>query len=236
MHHDLLGAALAGVFSYLNVANAVWVLCYGVKDVLLLRILAVAAMCIIIPHYILVTQDFGAAWWNVLFITINVSWIICILLERRPPRLTEEQQRLHALTFHSCTPRQMLQILRLGMEEQAPVDTVILEQGKNVEDLLLIAEGPVVVCVDDRRVARLGDGDFVGEMSFLSGEPTTASAVTNGPVKLIRWNKADLQSLLASRIELESAFRNILGSNLVDKLSAATNRAPELTRSDRTRF
>ena len=208
-----------------------WVICYVVRDVLVLRILAVLAMITIMPHFMIGGHDYHAAWWNLLFIAINSTWIVLILIERRPPKLTPDQQKLYELTFQGCTPRQMIQLLDLAQWKAAEPEEVLVEQGVHLEQLILVHSGTAKVKVNRRAVARLGDGDFVGEMSYLSDEPTTAQVVARDHLRYLVWKRDELERTFEKRVELESALNGVIGVNLVDKLSSVTGRAPELSKT-----
>ena len=60
---------------------------------------------------------------------------------------------------------------------------------------MLIARG--THGVGGRDVATLGPGQFAGEMSFLTGEPTTAAVEVLEPVSFVSWPTAELERCLA---------------------------------------
>lgn len=64
-------------------------------------------------------------------------------------------------------------------------DQRILRQGFTGSGFYVIAEGAAMVRVDGRDIARLGRGDFFGEVSILLGEPPTADVVAIGPLRCL---------------------------------------------------
>jgi len=61
----------------------------------------------------------------------------------------------------------------------------ILRQGLTGSGFHIILEGEAAVKLADRDVAKLGRGDFFGEISVLLGEPPTADVVALGPLRCV---------------------------------------------------
>ncbi len=74
-------------------------------------------------------------------------------------------------------------------------DSHIVEQGEFGYRFFAVLSGEVVVRIDGDEVARLGAGDFFGEMALLETERRTAEVVTQGRTRLaslIAWHFHDL--------------------------------------------
>lgn len=88
-------------------------------------------------------------------------------------------------------------------------DTLIRE-GDDATELLVIASGEVAIRVDDggeeKQVATLGAGDFVGEMSLMTGSPCAASVIALSPVAALQIGKPAIQSLLDTSPHLLEQF------------------------------
>ena len=81
-------------------------------------------------------------------------------------------------------------------EESFPGGQRILRQGFSGSSFYVIIEGEVAVRVDGEDVAKLGKGDFFGEISLLLGEPPIADVVALGPVHALQVADADLREFL----------------------------------------
>lgn len=81
-------------------------------------------------------------------------------------------------------------------EESFPGGQRILRQGFSGSGFYVILEGEVSVRVDGSDVAKLGKGDFFGEISLLLGEPPIADVVSLGPVHALQMAGPDLQAFL----------------------------------------
>src|SRR3546814_1855609 len=79
-----------------------------VRDILWLRILAVVATACLIPYFYIQPEPLMTPiYWNLVFAALNIYWICRLLLERRPVKLSAEEQRLCELVFRTMTPREM---------------------------------------------------------------------------------------------------------------------------------
>jgi CRP-like cAMP-binding protein len=205
----------------LHVANVLYLLSYLVKDILWLRLLTVVAGILLMTWALLQAQPLLASVaWNSLFLAINLyqSWLL--ILERRPVRLSERETLLYRLAFRTLTPREFVKLLAIGRWEEAPPETRIVERARGLDRLMVIASGRTAVKVADR-VVELGEGRFVGEMSFITGEAPTADVVAIEAIRYVSWPKVELKKFLAAHPPLRAAWQSVLGADLVSKLRAA---------------
>jgi CRP-like cAMP-binding protein len=72
----------------------------------------------------------------------------------------------------------------------------ILRQGFQGNGFYVILSGEVAVRIDGEDRARLGKGDFFGEMSLLLGEPPTADVVSLGPLQVLHLGGPGLKGFL----------------------------------------
>ena len=99
----------------IHAANVLYLFAYMVRDILWLRILTVIAASCLVPYfYLQPTPLMTAIYWNLAFTALNLWWIVRLFLERRPVKLSQEEQRLCELVFRTMTPRERIKILKLG--------------------------------------------------------------------------------------------------------------------------
>ena len=72
----------------------------------------------------------------------------------------------------------------------------ILRQGFQGTGFYVILNGEVAVRIDGEDRARLGKGDFFGEMSLLLGEPPVADVVALGTLNVLHLGGPDLKGFL----------------------------------------
>ena len=77
-------------------------------------------------------------------------------------------------------------------EEWFPEGQRILRQGFTGTGFHLIVEGEAAVLIDDEERARLGRGDFFGELSVLLDEPPTADVIATTPLHCLSLPRQEL--------------------------------------------
>jgi len=87
--------------------------------------------------------------------------------------------------FSGLTPRQLRKILKVTEEYTYPDGTTIVAEGALNEQLYVILEGNVKVRRSGRTIARMGSGEFFGEIAVIDGLPRTASVISDGPVRCL---------------------------------------------------
>jgi CRP/FNR family cyclic AMP-dependent transcriptional regulator len=87
--------------------------------------------------------------------------------------------------FSGCSRKDLQTIARVVRDIDHPAGTVIAREGDPGVGLFVITEGMTDVTIGGRRRARLGPGDFFGEISLLDGGPRTATVTSTSDVKLL---------------------------------------------------
>jgi hypothetical protein len=206
----------------LHASNIVYLASYLVKDILWLRILTIVGVTMIIVFFLSQPAPLWAAvGWNVVFGAINVGQIYLLVLERRPVRLAEHELRLYQLAFRALSPREFVKLLALARWDDVPGGQRLVTQGADVDRMMVIFSGVARVEIAGRTVAELGRGQFVGEMSFVTGDAPTADVVTCEPARIVSWQKTALKELLSRNSELGAAMQTVIGADLVGKLKLA---------------
>ena len=87
--------------------------------------------------------------------------------------------------FSGCSKLELTLIARAAKEVSHKQGVVIAREGERGIGLFLILEGRCDVSVGGRSKAKLGPGDFFGEVALLDGGPRTATVTAITPVKLV---------------------------------------------------
>ena len=78
--------------------------------------------------------------------------------------------------FAACTRKELELIARSGDEIKMTAGTMLVDQGQTGHEAFVIVEGAVTVKRNGRKIASLGPGAIVGELSLLDHGPRTARA------------------------------------------------------------
>ena len=200
---------------------------YAVRDILWLRILSVLAGLCQLP-YSWVWDDTQPFVWQSVYVAIHGVNLAQLLRERRVVPLGEEEERLRQIAFPQLSPRLFSRLLRAGRWATVPAGTVMIEAGTHLRHLALIFHGSVAVEVCGTRRAVLDDGQFVGEMSFITGGPTSADVRALTDVRQVTWAKAALETLGTHDPDLRRRFYDAVGKDMARKLTTRDEELPEV--------
>ena len=100
--------------------------------------------------------------------------------------------------FAGCGRPSLDLIERLADEVDVPDGYHLMREGAIAQEFFLIVEGRVRIERGDKPINTLGPGDFLGEIALIDHGPRTATAVTEGPAKLLVINRQGFNSLLAA--------------------------------------
>lgn len=87
--------------------------------------------------------------------------------------------------FSGCSKRELAIIARASKVVSHKEGTVIAREGERGIGLFLIIEGQCKISIGGKAKARLGPGDFFGEVALLDGGPRTATVTAITHVRLI---------------------------------------------------
>lgn len=206
---------------FVHAANVLYLASYSVRDILWLRALTVVAGATLMPFYYFQPEPLMVPiYWNCLFLAVNGYQIYRLLLERRPVKLAEEEQRLYQMAFRTLTPREFVKLLALASWRDVTAGTTIIERGVDLSELFVLVDGTARVEVDEELIAELEPGRFMGEMSYMTGDAPTAAVLATSDARYVAWPQDELRKFLADKIDLRAALQNILGTDLVGKLRA----------------
>lgn len=98
--------------------------------------------------------------------------------------------------FQSLDLSQVQRLADLTSEVQAADGDVLMRQGETGHEFFVVASGNVVVQRDDQRLARLGPGEFFGEISLIDGRPRTATAMADGDTFLLALDHGQFDAMI----------------------------------------
>jgi hypothetical protein len=197
---------------FIHAANILLLVAYSVRDILWLRLFAVAASLISLPYFIFQPTP----QWPPIGINAFQSWRL--YLERRPVKLTPDEQEVRRLAFPELPARKVLQLVGLGSWTTASPGERLIELGTPARWISLVLRGTVRVSKGGQILGELGQGDIVGSALVLGGAPAEVDAVTVEPVRALRWEVATLRRYLEGDPESRIGFQRALTHDLAGKL------------------
>ena len=217
----------------MNIATLAGHLAFGliafsflVKDILYLRILSILAslFSVLYNFYIPVEPMWLAINWNIIFVLVNIYHISVIIYEKRPVKMSPKEKELYETMFRGLSPVEFLKITKIARWKKFKSPLPIIQQGKPVNDLILIYNGMVDILVNDKKVAELKDGQFVGEMSFLTEKPATATCKVAHTTECLVWPQKDFKDLLKRNPSLYFTIQSLLSEQVSNNLVSSSQK------------
>ncbi|HEY3165136.1 MAG TPA: cyclic nucleotide-binding domain-containing protein [Candidatus Limnocylindrales bacterium] len=116
--------------------------------------------------------------------------------------------------FGGVGPGDLLAIAERSLEVEFPADHVIARQGEIGTGLFVIVEGAVRVVRDGEEIARIGAGDFFGEMSVIDGLPRVAQVITVEPTTCLALASWEFERLILDHPTIGLAILRGLSARL----------------------
>ena len=104
--------------------------------------------------------------------------------------------------FELCSKRDLRRIAAIAVERELDAGAELIREGEPAGEFFVVVEGEVDVRRRGRRVARLGEGSFVGEIALLSRSPRTATVIASTPLRVLAISGRDFVALLDTLPEL----------------------------------
>jgi len=98
--------------------------------------------------------------------------------------------------FNGLTRHHLDLVAREADEVKADAGSVLTRQGGLGREFLLILDGGGRVEREGKLIARLGPGDFFGEMSLIDGMPRSATVIAESPTALLVIEARSFRKLL----------------------------------------
>ena len=211
----------------MNIATIAGHLAFGliafsflVKDILYLRLVSIlASLFSVFYNYVIPVEPMWiAVGWNFVFISLNLYHIAVLVYEKRPVQMSPKHKELYETMFKNMTPVEFLKITKIADWIHFKSKESITQKGHTVPTLNLIYNGTVDVIVDDKKVAELKDGQFVGEMSFLTEKPATATCVVKYDTECLVWKQEQFKDLLKRNPSLYFTIQSLLSAQVSSAL------------------
>jgi hypothetical protein len=205
-------AAIAGHLAFGLIAFS-----FIVKDILYLRLVSIlASLFSVFYNWVIPVEPMWIPiGWNFVFVALNLYHIAVLMYEKRPVKMNDKNAELYETLFKDMTPVEYLKVSKIAEWKTFKPGEIIIQEGMPVKDLHLIYNGAIDVVVKDKKVADLKDGQFVGEMSFLTEKPATATCVVRHDAELLVWRQREFKELLKRNPSLYYSIQSLLSAQLV---------------------
>ena len=225
LNTDLL-AALVSPGAFLgHAAYGLLVLSMMMRNILWLRIIALASGFTQLAYDSLILQDPVSVGWDALFVMANAYQMAVLAWQARRVSFSDEELMFCQYALPLVPPLLARQFLNIGSWQNLEEGSELTRQDEAVEKLTYVASGTIDVLVNGHVIANCETGDFIGELGILSGKPATATTVATSAVRALVFERDKLFRHLRTRPDLKLALQAAFKENLRNKLTLANQRS-----------
>jgi len=152
------------------------------------------------------------------FVIVNIARLVELRRRARDGVMTREERELFDHVMQIEEPAQQSRLRDLMLWEDVQVGTQLINQGQADPPLIYIASGRAEIERDLAIVSECGAGEFLGEMSHISGERASATVTVTQDMRLARLDRDALGQLARSLPEIGKALDRAFNRSLAVKV------------------
>lgn len=184
----------------------------------IVRLLTTLGGLAALVHFAFSEAGFAWVFWSGLFTAINGVHFAALAMRARSGKLLEEERELfdEVMKIGETGQQRHLQDL-IDWRDIAPGQALVT-QGQANPPLVYVARGKAEIVVNGERVGQCAPGDFLGEMSLISGQTATATVSASEPMRVARFDREALAQLSRAAPEVGRALDSALNRSLAAKV------------------
>ncbi len=187
-------------------------------QVRMIRLVALAAGLLAIGHFALADGLGVGLAMALVFTIINGVRLYALYRRARSGVMTAEERDLFEYVMKIEEPAQQNRLRDLMVWEDMPVGSQLIRQGQSDPPLIYIASGRAEIERDLAIVSECGAGEFLGEMSHVSGDKASATVTVTQDMRLARLDRDALGQLAQSLPEIGKAVDRAFNRSLAVKV------------------
>ena len=113
-----------------------------------------------------------------------------------------DPNRLKAIPiFSHLSDEEAKRLAAFATETSLAEGQILMKQGDYSTELIGIEEGTADVIRDGEKIARLKEGDLIGEMGLLEREPRNADVIATSPMRVMKLTHWEIRRMSDDTIE-----------------------------------
>ncbi|MGI9350552.1 MAG: cyclic nucleotide-binding domain-containing protein [Rhizobiaceae bacterium] len=205
-----------------HIAYVLLILSMMMRSMNWLRFFAILAGSISSVYYWML-GDFVSMFWEAMFSLVNVGQLIILQIENRRGKFSDEESMFIRSCLAGIERAHARKLVKLGAWTEVQEDVTLITQDTCPGHLKFLVSGEARVERNGRVIGSVTAGDFLGEMSYLTGKMATASVMTSQPTRYLAFDRKVLRDHLARNPEVRHALESSFNRNLVDKLAKTSD-------------
>ena len=116
--------------------------------------------------------------------------------------------------FEHCSRRDLAEVAAIADEIDLPEGKELTQEGAPGREFFVLVEGDAAVRKGNRRINRLGPGDFFGEIALVNEQPRTATVVAETPVRALVITARSFKRLLSEQPQIQGKVLSAIAARL----------------------
>lgn len=154
-----------------------------------------------------------------LFVMTNGAQLAILMRRGRTGTTLSQEKLLFSEVLGVSGDKNETRLRDLLRWREIRAGTVLMDQGQADPPLIYIAEGNAKVERDGKVVGNCAPGDFIGEMSLVSGERASATATATETMRVAEFDRDALGHFVRDLPEVGGAISNAFNRGLAAKVS-----------------
>jgi hypothetical protein len=201
---------------WLGAMALVWAMApHQVRDI---RRICLGAGVLAVAYFAVVHGPGAGLALSVAFTLVNAGRLFELRQRARSGVMTREERELFDHVMKIEEPSQQSRLRDLMVWQDVPVGTILIKQGQVNPPLIYIASGRAEIERDLAIVSECGAGEFIGEMSHVSGEHASATVTVTQEMRMARLDRDALGQLAKSLPEVGKAVDRAFNRSLAVKV------------------
>lgn len=159
-----------------------------------------------------------AALWAAALALANAGQLLRIAHRNRRSIITAEQRDLIETVLQVQDPQQMRELLEIITWRDARPGEVLMWEGQKAPPLIYMVSGTASIERDGVEVGACASGDFMGEMSLISGQRASASVTVVETARIAVFDRECLLRLAERIPAMASALDKTFNRGLTEKI------------------
>ncbi len=199
-------------------AGLMLIISMAVTSIRRLRYFALAAGLAALAYVVLAGSGVVAILLAAVFVGVNSLHLFGLWRLSRSGTMLEEERALFARLLGDADSAQGFRLNDLLRWRDVEPGEVLMRQGDREPPLVYVARGRIGVAVDGAELGTCGSGDFLGEMSLVSGHTASATATVVEASRIALFDRAALAQYARSVPEVGAAVNQALNKGLAVKV------------------
>lgn len=129
------------------------------------------------------------------------------------------EQRLYHRFFYDLSPANYAQLIEFAVWREINAGETLLTRGEIVARLSLIFSGLAKVNMGNGKFVDITEGQFIGEMSYISGNLASTTVMIAEKTLLVEWPQTQLKALVSQNSLIGNCIQAHFNRDLIKKLA-----------------